>query len=112
MSEMTETEHRVDQPHGHPTEGQYLIVALVLAILTLAEVGVYYLKSLPDDALIGMLAVLAIVKFSMVVLYFMHLKFDSRIFRRFFVTGLVLALIVYMIVLNTFHVFAGGIPRA
>jgi cytochrome c oxidase subunit 4 len=41
----------------------------------------------------------------MVVLWFMHLRFDSRLFRRLFVTGIVLALFVYTIVLTTFHVW-------
>jgi hypothetical protein len=39
------------------------------------------------------------------VLWFMHLRFDSRMFRRLFTTGIVLALIVYTIVLTTFHVW-------
>jgi cytochrome c oxidase subunit 4 len=43
------------------------------------------------------------VKFGTVVLWFMHLRFDSRIFRRLFVAGLMLALFVYLVVLTTFH---------
>ena len=65
---------------------------------------------LPDDALVLMLGVLAVLKFVIVVLYFMHLKFDSPMFRRFFVTGIVLAISVYTIVLATFHVWSGGFP--
>jgi cytochrome c oxidase subunit 4 len=60
---------------------------------------------LPHPLLIGLLAFFAVIKFSLVALWFMHLKFDSRIFRRFFVTGLILAITVYTIVLFTFRVF-------
>jgi cytochrome c oxidase subunit 4 len=90
--------------HDHPSEWEYIKVALVLAAITLAEVLIYYVESL-GDLLIYILILLSLVKFSMVVLWFMHLRFDSRLFRRLFVTGMVLALFVYTIVLTTFHVF-------
>ena len=47
-----------------------------------------------------------IVKFGMVAAFFMHLRFDNKLFRRVFLTGIILATSVYMIVLFTFHVFS------
>ena len=44
---------------------------------------------------------MSIVKFSMVGLYFMHLKFDTHLFRRVFILGIILALIVYTVALVT-----------
>ena len=82
----------------------------MLAIITAVEVAIYYIKDLPDDALAGMLGILSIVKFALVVMYFMHLKFDRPIFRFFFITGLILAVGVYIAVLSAFHVFSGGTP--
>jgi hypothetical protein len=35
----------------------------------------------------------------------MHLRFDSLIFRRLFVTGLALAVVVYVVALSTLRVF-------
>jgi cytochrome c oxidase subunit IV len=90
--------------HGHPTEAEYIKIAAILAAITLAEVLVFYAKSL-GRLLAIILVVLSAVKFSLVVLWFMHLRFDSRMFRRLFTTGIVLALIVYTIVLTTFHVW-------
>jgi cytochrome c oxidase subunit 4 len=90
--------------HGHPSELEYIKIAAVLALITGAEVAVYYAKSL-GSLLAIILVVLSVAKFSLVVLWFMHLRFDSRLFRRLFVTGLVLALFVYTIVLTTFHVW-------
>ena len=45
------------------------------------------------------------MKFALVVLWFMHLKFDDRRYARFFVMGLALAATLYLIVLITFKVF-------
>jgi hypothetical protein len=47
------------------------------------------------------------MKFFLVAMWFMHLRFDSKIFRRLFVAGIVLATIVFGIVLLTFKVFIG-----
>ena len=90
--------------HAHPTEMQYVKVASVLALITLAEVAVYYVESL-EGLLVPILAVMSIVKFALVVLWFMHLRFDSRLFRRLFVTGIALALFCSIAVLSTFHVW-------
>jgi hypothetical protein len=46
----------------------------------------------------------------MVAGYFMHLKFDSSTFRRFFVTGIVLALLVFGVVLVWFFNQGGAAP--
>ncbi len=90
--------------HAHPSEWEYVKIALVLAAITLAEVLIYYVESL-GNLLNYILIAMSLVKFALVVLWFMHLRFDSRLFRRLFVTGLVLALFVYTIVLSTFHIF-------
>ena len=103
---MTVTEHTKDaHEHAHPSDFQYVMIALFLAIVTGAEVGLYYIKSLDFIVLAGLLSVLMIVKFATVVAFFMHLRFDSKLFRRIFITGLLLAIFVYMILLSTFHVF-------
>ncbi len=86
--------------HKHPTEGKYIQIALFLAFITAVEVLVYYVESL-EDYLVAILLTLSIIKFAIVVGYFMHLRFDSRLFRRLFVLGLSLALFVYSIVLTT-----------
>ena len=49
------------------------------------------------------LLILMAAKFITVVSYFMHLKFDSRIFTYVFYFGLLLALFVYIGALTTFH---------
>jgi cytochrome c oxidase subunit 4 len=100
-------DHLAHAEHAHPSERQYYVVALILAVLTALEVVVYYIENLNDDVLVIVLAILAISKFSMVVLYFMHLKFDSAVFRRFFIAGLALAIGVYVATLAAMHFFSG-----
>jgi cytochrome c oxidase subunit IV len=101
----TDTHDHADQSHGHPTDRQYVAVALVLAAITAGEVGVYYMTSLPHPLLIGLLCAMAATKFTLVALWFMHLRFDSIIFRRLFVAGIALAATVYLIFLTSLHVW-------
>ncbi len=88
--------------HEHPTEAQYVLIALFLALLTAIEVAVYYVEAL-KGALVPILLTFAVIKFTTVVAFFMHLRFDSRLFRRLFALGLGLAIFVFTIVLTTFH---------
>jgi cytochrome c oxidase subunit 4 len=89
----------------HPGPAEYIKVAIALSVSTAIEVGLYYLTSIPRPLYIGLLMFFMTLKFSLVVLWFMHLRFDSRLFRRLFVVGLGLAITVYMVVLLTFRVF-------
>jgi cytochrome c oxidase subunit IV len=95
------------EPGGtaHPGPKQYIVIAVVLAVATSMEVGLYYMTSLPRPLYISLLMTFMVFKFALVVLWFMHLRFDSRIFRRLFVTGILLAITVYLVVLFTFGVF-------
>jgi cytochrome c oxidase subunit IV len=85
----------------HPGPREYVKVAIILAIATAFEVGLYYMN-MPHALFVLMLLFFATIKFSLVVLWFMHLRFDSAIFRRLFVAGLILAITVYVIVLVIF----------
>jgi cytochrome c oxidase subunit 4 len=85
----------------HPGPKQYVVVAIILAIATALEVALYYLD-LPHGLFAAMLLFFAFFKFSLVVLWFMHLRFDNAIFRQLFVAGLILAATVYLIVLVIF----------
>jgi cytochrome c oxidase subunit IV len=90
---------------GHPSPKEYIRIGVVLAVLTALEVAASY-TGVSGAILIPTLFVLALIKFALVVLWFMHLKFDDRRYARFFVTGLAGAAILYLIVLITFEVFA------
>ena len=93
----------VHAEHAHPGPREYVRVALILAAVTAVEVGLYY-TDLTGLVLVSMLVGLAFIKFGMVAAYFMHLKFDGRLLRQLFITGIVLALSVWAVVLFTMDV--------
>jgi cytochrome c oxidase subunit IV len=95
-----------DDAVAHPGQAQYIRVAVILALVTAVEVGLYY-TDLDGLSLVSLLAGLAAVKFGMVAAYFMHLRFDGRLLRRMFVTGIVLACGVYFVALITLDVLVG-----
>jgi cytochrome c oxidase subunit 4 len=95
-----------DDAGPHPGQAQYIRVAAILALVTAVEVGLYY-TDLSGLKLVSLLAGLAAVKFAMVAAYFMHLRFDGRLLRQMFVTGIVLACGVYFVALVTLDVLVG-----
>jgi cytochrome c oxidase subunit IV len=88
--------------HG-ATDQTYIVVAVILAFMTALEVTISYIDIGP--AFLAVLLILMAAKFLTVVSYFMHLKFDKRIFTFMFYTGLILAVFVYCVALATFHFF-------
>ena len=89
---------------GHPSPKEYVRIGVILFVLTALEIAASYTE-VSGAVLIPTLFVLAVVKFALVVLWFMHLKFDDRRYARFFVMGLAGASILYLIVLISFKAF-------
>jgi cytochrome c oxidase subunit IV len=91
--------------HAHPEPRQYVLIAVVLVVITGFEVATSYLEGdVNSNLLIAALGIMAAVKFFLVVAWFMHLRTDSKILRRFFLLGLFAAPILYFIVLTVMHV--------
>lgn len=86
--------------HAHPGEAEYVRIGATLAAITMVEVVIYYFN-IPRAAFITILIALSAIKFTVVVMYFMHLKFDSRIFTTAFVAGLALAGAVFTVLIVT-----------
>ena len=91
--------------HAHPTDKSYVKIAVILAVLTAAEIATYPAEEALGVLLIPILMVLMIIKFWYVAAFFMHLKFDTKMFSGVFVTGILLAVSVYMVVLAAFQHF-------
>jgi cytochrome c oxidase subunit 4 len=100
-----DTSYLIDESHSSTlvSDKRYIVVALILAVITGFEVTLSYIDVGPFF-LPTMLTLMAI-KFFTVVLYFMHLKFDHKIFTVLFYMGLFLAVGVYVAALMTFHYF-------
>ncbi len=88
--------------HGLSTAG-YVRIALILAAITGLEVSTYYVDF--GRLFLPALLIMMVIKFVMVVSYFMHLKFDNKVFSWLFYTGLILAVGVYCAALATFKFF-------
>ena len=87
--------------HAHPTVDVYLRVAAALVILTVLEVGVFYVPAF-HPVLVPVLLVLSAAKFTLVVMFYMHLKADSRFFTFLFGAPLLLAVGVMVALLFLF----------
>jgi cytochrome c oxidase subunit IV len=98
--------HDEHEGHAHPKDKTYVKIAIILAVLTALEVATYPAEDVLGSAVIPILLVLMTIKFWYVAAFFMHLKFDTRMFSRVFVSGIVLAGAVYLAVLATFQFFA------
>jgi cytochrome c oxidase subunit 4 len=102
--------HTQDHDHDHdhdnthiPPDLYFIKVALVLGLLTAMETSTYWIDL--GHFHTPVLLILMTIKFFMIVLIFMHLKFDSRIFGMLFYTGLGLAIFVYTVFLFTFKFY-------
>jgi cytochrome c oxidase subunit 4 len=80
--------------HAHPGPHQYIVIAVILSIITAVEVWVYYIPALLPF-IFPILIVLSVIKFGLVIAFFMHLKFDHQMFTWYFGGGLVLALATF-----------------
>ncbi len=97
----TAAQHRES---AHPTPATYVTIAIILAVITIVEVAIVFIEAL-GAVLIPLLLVLSATKFAMVAMFFMHLKFDSRLFSALFVGGILLTSGVLLALLSLFGVF-------
>jgi cytochrome c oxidase subunit 4 len=94
--------------HEHPSDAKYAFVALILAIITAAEVSTIYIEDPSTTFLVVTLIPMMIAKFAIVVGWFMHLRYDHPLFRRVFLAGLLLAVSVFLIALTSLHLFSSS----
>jgi cytochrome c oxidase subunit 4 len=93
-----------EEGHSHPGDRTYIKVAILLSIVTLAEVAIWYISGL-RFLLVPALIVMSVFKFCVVVLYFMHLKFDDRRLLYVFSAAMLVTILVVgaLDVLHRFH---------
>lgn len=86
----------------HPTPSQYVVVGMFLAFVTAIEVALYYID-MNFNLMVVVLLALSAIKFIVVVGFFMHLKFDSRLFSVLFFGGLLLSIAVFTVAIATLN---------
>jgi cytochrome c oxidase subunit IV len=95
-----------DHTSGHPTWRTYVVVGFILTAITAIEVALFYIPSLAG-VLVPSLLTLSALKFVIVVLFYMHLKFDDKLFGRVFFAPLLLAALVVIGMIILFKVLPG-----
>ena len=101
------TEHAPDAHHAHdehiPSDRYFIKIAIILAVVTALETSTFWWPKSLSTVSVVVLLILMTIKFFMIVMIFMHLKFDNKIFSYLFYTGLILAILVYIAFLACFH---------
>lgn len=107
MAVAHQTEHEV----RHPTTKQYVMIATILFAITIVEFVLIWDRAGIDDNLgaskVPLLIFLSAIKFAMVILLYMHLKFDNPFFLWVFLGGLALAFMVGLALLGLFTAIKG-----
>ena len=89
--------------HAHPTWSTYWKVALILFIITVAEVWAYYVPAfVASRAFVPLLLAMSALKFVIVVMFYMHLKYDHKLFRALFTGPLAIAFFTILALLVLF----------
>ena len=90
--------------HAHPSAKEDLGIAVVLTVITALEVAVFYVPAL-HPFLVPILLSLSALKFAIVAMWYMHLKFDHRLFSWVFVVPMLFAaaIILALIALLSAH---------
>lgn len=102
--------HNQHDEKPHPSLKLYLGVGGILTAVTIIEVIVFYM-SIPGGILVSLFIVLSLAKFALVVLFFMHLRYDHRIFGFLFTGSFLLAMGVGLAFLTLFGNFDIGDPN-
>ena len=95
--------HAMGEVHEHPTWREYKWVALILTLITVVEVWAYYIPSfVASPAFVPVLLLMSAVKFAIVVLFYMHLKYDHKLFKALFTGPLIIAICTLIALLFLF----------
>ena len=119
MATTHETEHGGG---GHPSLIQYAFIAILLFAITIVEFIIIMdfpgprvkviSEALGEPSTTILLFLLSGIKFAIVILFYMHLKFDNKFFFWVFVAGMTLAVMVGLSLIGLFTAIQGGDLRA
>src|SRR3954469_4628717 len=98
--------HAMGEVHEHPTWKQYKWVALILTLITVVEVWIYYTSFKDSPLFVPVLLIMSAVKFAIVGAFYMHLKYDLKLFRALFIGPLIIAISTVIALLFLFHKFS------
>jgi cytochrome c oxidase subunit 4 len=89
--------------HAHPTGATYLKIFVILTLITIVEVWAYYIPALVASPMFNpALIIMSAVKFAIVVAFYMHLKYDHKLFKWLFSGPLLIAASTIVVLLFLF----------
>ena len=91
----------VETVRPHISNSVYLIVGGFLIVLTAMEITVSYIHAL-RPVMVPLLIVLALAKFSLIALFFMHLRYEKWMLNTMFGFPLVVAMVVFLAFMGFF----------
>jgi cytochrome c oxidase subunit IV len=107
MAHETSPAPGADHGHEHPTWATYKWVALILTVMTIIEVWAYYIPELKASAVfVPALLIMSAMKFAIVAMFYMHLKYDHKLFRALFTGPLAIAIVTLIALLFLFSKLA------
>ncbi len=95
-----DSDDHVEHDHG---DGIFWQVGLILAVLTALEVTTYWWEDwwgVQTRIINQVLIVMMLIKFMLIAMYFMHLKWDPKLLRRLFFGGFLLSAACYAAALS------------
>ena len=96
---------------GHATVKTYIWIGVILTLITAAEVAIFYIPGATESSwLAPVLIAMSAAKFAIVVMFYMHLKFDHRLFSISFFAPMVLAVTVIISIIILFKVLPQYTP--
>ena len=96
---MTETQEARDLQAPHVKWTKYVTVAVVLAVITAIEITLAMLKPLPPELTTVLLIGFTLSKAVLVMLFYMHLKYDTKWYSLVLVFPLFMVAVLFIIVL-------------
>ena len=108
MANSSQHGHSTGGHHGeaeahHPTWVTYVLVGVFLTVLTIIEVSAYYIPAWEGSRIyVPSMLILSSIKFITVVLVYMHLKYDHKIFRALFTGPFVVSMLTITALLFLF----------
>ena len=96
---MTETQEARDLQAPHVKWTRYVAVAVVLAVITMIEIGLAMLKPLPPELTTVLLIGFTLSKAVLVMLFYMHLKYETKWYSLVLVFPLFMVMVLFIIVL-------------
>ncbi len=102
----SQTREIMHDQHAHPVHGTrtYWIIGIILTVITAFEIAAYYFEDMLGGTVTTVILTLSAAKFILVAMFFMHLKYDNKIFSGIFIFPLALATLIISALILLYHV--------